>query len=136
MTIIMNDPVLLQQHLPYSDSQRHQYLTPPLSHSRAAPLKALQFRFLSHVTSDFDSPKEMHSKREGKASHKTANTMHGQGTSATLGVRDEELRSHNREKRDRKPDPFRFIPASIHGPTNGGITISTFSFPALFLELL
>lgn len=52
-----------------------------------------------------------------KLSHKLANPRRAQVGSATSRVREEEISWHNREEKDKRPDPIRFMPARIPGPT-------------------
>ncbi len=71
---------------------------------------------LHQLSSDSDSPEERQPKRKRKATHKTA-SKRGRGGSETPQGREEEERWHDRQERDKKPDPLRFMPARIPGPT-------------------
>ena len=80
-------------------------------------------------SSDSDSPEERQPRRKRKAPQKTSSKRgrggprkRGRGRSTTPASRDEEEeeeeeRWHNREEKDKKPDPIRFMPARIPGPT-------------------
>ncbi|XP_034089483.1 piggyBac transposable element-derived protein 4-like [Gymnodraco acuticeps] len=66
-------------------------------------------------SSDSETPKELPYKRKGKTSLKPR--KRGRGGSSSSRTTEEELRWHNREEKDRRPEPLRFIPARIPGPT-------------------
>ncbi|XP_062275925.1 piggyBac transposable element-derived protein 4-like [Scomber scombrus] len=73
-------------------------------------------------SSDSDSPEERQPKRKAKA--KQTASKRGRSGSATLVVKkeeeeeeEEEERWHDRQEKDKKPEPLRFRPARIPGPT-------------------
>ncbi|XP_033946331.1 squamous cell carcinoma antigen recognized by T-cells 3 isoform X1 [Pseudochaenichthys georgianus] len=64
------------------------------------------------------SPKETQNKRKTKASCKSAKPQkRGRGESSSPGMTGEEPGWHNGEEKDQRPEPLRFMPARVPGPT-------------------
>ncbi len=66
-------------------------------------------------SSETDSPEQSQPKRKGKSWKASAKRW--QRASATVTMGEEGEGWHNREEKDRKPDPFRFVSARDPGPT-------------------
>ncbi|KAF3850836.1 hypothetical protein F7725_012608 [Dissostichus mawsoni] len=72
----------------------------------------------SSSSSVSESPKETQNKRKSKASCKSAKPRkRGRGGSSSPGMTEEELGWHNREEKDQRPEPLKFMPARVPGPT-------------------
>ncbi|XP_039503935.1 piggyBac transposable element-derived protein 4-like [Pimephales promelas] len=68
------------------------------------------------TSSDSDVPQERLPKRKRKALQKSPRTKRGRSGSATSST-DQDHSWHNKEKKDTKPNPPRFMPSRTPGPT-------------------